>query len=75
MNINAVKQIFSNNYNMNVIMNNKHVTIAELQGLNHLFQESSSGLPNEYASIEQTISPKFLVLLNEWMKSIKIINN
>ena len=75
MNINAVKQIFSNNYNMNVTTNNKHVIIAELQGLNHLFQESSSGLPNEYASIEQTISPKFLVLLNEWMKSIKIINN
>jgi hypothetical protein len=36
---------------------NKKVTIKELPGLNHLFQECKTGSPAEYAGIEQTFSP------------------
>jgi len=38
---------------------NNNVKVIELDKLNHLFQESTTGLPNEYSEIEQTISPKF----------------
>jgi pimeloyl-ACP methyl ester carboxylesterase len=48
---------------------NKKVTIVELQGLNHLFQECKTGSPSEYATIEQTISP---VALNEILTWIKV---
>lgn len=47
---------------------NKKVTIKELPNLNHLFQESKTGTPNEYATIEQTFSP---IALNEILKWIK----
>lgn len=47
---------------------NKNVTIKELPNLNHLFQESITGTPNEYATIEQTFSP---IALNEIIKWIQ----
>ena len=47
---------------------NKNVTIKELPNLNHLFQESNTGSPNEYATIEQTFSP---IALNEILKWIQ----
>lgn len=46
---------------------NKKVTILELENLNHLFQECSTGLPTEYATIEQTCSPKMLEAVKEWI--------
>ena len=33
----------------------------------HLFQESKTGMPNEYSEIEQTMSPKVLNLMLEWI--------
>jgi len=47
---------------------NKEVTTIELPGLNHLFQECKTGLPQEYASIEQTISPTALTEILEWIQ-------
>lgn len=47
--------------------NNKKVTIVELPGLNHLFQECTTGLPQEYAGIEQTISPTALKEIADWI--------
>lgn len=47
---------------------NEDVIIKELENLNHLFQESETGLPNEYATIEQTFSPKALEIIAEWIK-------
>lgn len=47
---------------------NMKVTIAELKGLNHLFQEAKTGLLNEYAQIEQTIAPDALELISDWVK-------
>lgn len=47
---------------------NKKLTAIELPGLNHLFQECTTGLPAEYATIEQTFSPK---ALDEILKFIR----
>ena len=49
---------------------NKHVTIKELPGLNHLFQECKTGLPKEYSEIEQTISPVVLETITQWIINI-----
>jgi uncharacterized protein len=46
---------------------NKHVTINEYPGLNHLFQECKTGLPGEYAQIEQTFSPVVLGDISNWI--------
>ena len=46
---------------------NQDVTIIELEGLNHLFQECNTGLPQEYAVIEQTFSPDVLALMKDWI--------
>jgi uncharacterized protein len=46
---------------------NQNVTIKEIPGLNHLFQECKSGLPDEYAKIEQTISPVALKEISDWI--------
>lgn len=37
--------------------------------LNHLFQESITGQPDEYAKIDQTISPQILSDITNWIKS------
>jgi uncharacterized protein len=49
---------------------NKKGTIKELPSLNHLFQECETGAPSEYTKIEQTLSPKALVEIADWTKSI-----
>ena len=47
---------------------NKSYKIHKLKGLNHLFQECKTGSPNEYYQIEQTISPKVLKLMKDFVK-------
>lgn len=49
---------------------NKQVTVKELPGLNHLFQECVTGSPDEYATIEQTFSPLALQDISTWINSI-----
>ncbi len=47
---------------------NKNVTTKILPKLNHLFQECATGLPDEYAEIEQTFSPTALNEILNWLK-------
>ena len=47
---------------------NKSYKIHKLKGLNHLFQKCKTGSPNEYFQIEQTISPKVLKLMKDFVK-------
>ncbi len=47
---------------------NKKYLIREMPGLNHLFQETKTGLPSEYGDIEQTLSPMMLTELTDWLK-------
>jgi len=49
---------------------NKNFTVKELPKLNHLFQESETGSPNEYGKIEQTFSPTALTEISNWIKTI-----
>jgi uncharacterized protein len=46
---------------------NKRVVIKELPRLNHLFQTSETGLPGEYARIEETLAPSVLTLIGDWI--------
>ena len=51
---------------------NKNVTTMEFPNLNHLFQESKTGSPSEYANIDQTISPLVLEEIAKWiLKQVK----
>jgi uncharacterized protein len=47
---------------------NKKATFKVLPGLNHLFQTSKTGLPSEYAKIEETFSPVALAEIEGWIK-------
>ncbi len=46
---------------------NKKSTIKSFPQLNHLFQTSQTGLPNEYGEIEETISPAVLETIASWI--------
>ena len=46
---------------------NEDVTIKELEGLNHLFQTAETGSGSEYATIEETFSPKTLEIIKNWI--------
>lgn len=46
---------------------NSHFRVEVLPGLNHLFQNAETGLPTEYAKIEETISPGVLEMISEWI--------
>ncbi|MFP5041184.1 alpha/beta hydrolase family protein [Parasediminibacterium sp. JCM 36343] len=47
---------------------NKTVTTKIFPGLNHLFQECTTGLVGEYGTIEQTFSPVVLEYVTKWIK-------
>lgn len=47
---------------------NDHITLRELEGLNHLFQQCETGSPDEYAAIDQTFSPDALAVIGGWVK-------
>ena len=49
---------------------NQSVTVHRLPEHNHLFQRAKTGLINEYAVIEETISPKVLDLIRDWVLSV-----
>jgi hypothetical protein len=40
---------------------------VELAGLNHLMQTAKTGLPHEYAEIEETMSPEALTTISDWI--------
>ena len=46
---------------------NQNYTIKEIPNLNHLFQSAQTGVPSEYAKIEETISPVALKIMGDWI--------
>jgi len=46
---------------------NKNATIIEIPGMNHLFQECTTGSPAEYGQIDVTMSPKVLKIVTDWV--------
>ncbi len=55
---------------IDIIRNNKHVTIIEFEGINHLFQLCNTGHPSEYSKIEETINPSVLDTISAWINRI-----
>ena len=60
VNLNAIEKYLKEGENNNFV-------IKELPNLNHLFQECSTGSPNEYGKIEQTFAPKALLEISNWI--------
>ena len=50
--------------------NNQQVTTQKLDHLNHLFQTCKTGAPSEYNSIEETFSPKALLIMEKWINKL-----
>jgi pimeloyl-ACP methyl ester carboxylesterase len=46
---------------------NRDVTAIHLPQLNHLFQTATTGSPNEYAQIEETMAPVALKTVSDWI--------
>lgn len=49
---------------------NKNYKIVEMPGLNHLFQKSETGLPNEYGNIEETFSTDAMKVISDWILTV-----
>ena len=45
-------------------------TVLAIDGVNHLFQHSTTGDPSEYKDIEETFAPNVIQLVIEWLKSL-----
>jgi len=50
---------------------NKSVKTIKFPELNHLFQHCKTGLPAEYAAIEETFSPEVLRIMTDWILALK----
>lgn len=48
---------------------NQNFTVLELSSLNHLFQTCQTGAIYEYENIEETISPRALSTISDWLRS------
>jgi len=46
---------------------NQQVTLKVFPDLNHLFQHCQTGLPAEYARIEETLAPAVLKTIGDWI--------
>ena len=46
---------------------NKDFTVAEITGVNHLFQRAPSGSPALYGAFEDTIAPEVLSVITHWV--------
>ncbi|NVK55970.1 MAG: alpha/beta fold hydrolase [Alteromonadaceae bacterium] len=59
-NIPAMRKLFGESGNNNV-------TLLTLPGQNHLFQEATTGLPDEYGKLTQTMAPATLATISQWI--------
>ncbi len=48
---------------------NQEVTIVALPGLNHLFQACTTGAISEYGQIDETMNPKALETISQWIRA------
>ncbi len=48
--------------------NNKEYQVLDTPGINHAFQPCKTGALSEYASIKETIDPRVLNIINEWLE-------
>ena len=60
-NLNAIEKALKMGGNTNYM-------IKELQGLNHLLQTAVTGEESEYPKIEETMSPRAMKVIADWIK-------
>ena len=53
-----------------LLPSSKKNLIKEYPSLNHLFQHCTTGIPTEYNTIEETISPEVLEDMVEWIQRL-----
>ena len=53
-----------------LLPSSKRNLIKEYPSLNHLFQHCTTGLPDEYGQIEETVSPEVLSDIAEWINGL-----
>jgi hypothetical protein len=51
-----------------ILAGNSHYEIVLFPKLNHLFQTATTGSPDEYGKIEETIAPVVLEKISDWIK-------
>ena len=51
---------------------NKTYQIQVFENLNHLLQTSETGASEDYIKIEETIAPKVLKAIDEWLQQVAI---
>ena len=49
---------------------NTHYRLVALDGLNHLFQHAKTGLPEEYAQLNEDFAPEALALMGDWIHAV-----
>ena len=49
---------------------NENYKIVEMPGLNHLFQKSETGSPNQYGNIEETFSENAMKIIADWILEV-----
>jgi pimeloyl-ACP methyl ester carboxylesterase len=49
---------------------NQRASVAELPGLNHLFQHAMTGSPSEYGLIPETMAPEVLTQVADWIANL-----
>jgi pimeloyl-ACP methyl ester carboxylesterase len=52
-----------------VAAKNPDITIVQLPGINHMLQTAKTGLPIEYSSLEETVSPRVQSVVTDWLKA------
>jgi len=53
-----------------IFSGNSKYTVTEIPGVNYLFQTATTGSPNEYSKIEETISPIVLEQIGSWIAKV-----
>ena len=53
-----------------LLAKNKKVVVKEYEGLNHMFQHCTTGRPDEYYTLEETMSEEVLSDIVTWLKKL-----
>ena len=53
-----------------LLSNNKKAVVKEYEGLNHMFQHCTTGRPDEYYTLEETMSEEVLSDIVTWLKKL-----
>ena len=62
-------QVLCEDNTSTIMQLNPNATVVVFDGLNHLFQQCNRGTVDEYAIIEQTISPQVLETILNWLNT------